>query len=92
MLYSLPNAPSMKVYCLYGHGKETEVSYWRGRGSVLRSPAKRSYWYMQGEYEQDESTTHGSTQEEQVDFQFCTEDQAEALVPERRFRPVKRCV
>ncbi|OXC68404.1 hypothetical protein AYX13_03108 [Cryptococcus neoformans] len=35
----LPDAPSMKIYCLYGHGKETE----------------RSYWYMQGEYEQDES-------------------------------------
>jgi hypothetical protein len=35
----LPNAPSMKIYCLYGYGKETE----------------RSYWYMQGEYEQDES-------------------------------------
>lgn len=29
----------MKIYCLYGHGKETE----------------RSYWYMQGEYEQDET-------------------------------------
>jgi hypothetical protein len=26
----LPNAPSMKIYCLYGHGKETEV-----RGSLL---------------------------------------------------------
>ncbi|KIR59655.1 phospholipid:diacylglycerol acyltransferase [Cryptococcus bacillisporus CA1873] len=35
----LPDAPSMKIYCLYGHGKETE----------------RSYWYMQGEYEEDES-------------------------------------
>lgn len=22
----LPDAPSMKIYCLYGHGKETEVS------------------------------------------------------------------
>lgn len=22
----LPHAPSMKIYCLYGHGKETEVS------------------------------------------------------------------
>lgn len=21
----LPNAPSMKIYCVYGHGKETEV-------------------------------------------------------------------
>lgn len=26
----LPNAPSMKIYCLYGHGKETEVSFTRG--------------------------------------------------------------
>ncbi|TXT12886.1 hypothetical protein VHUM_01287 [Vanrija humicola] len=32
----LPNAPSMKIYCLYGHGKQTE----------------RSYWYVKGEYEQ----------------------------------------
>ncbi|KAG8885161.1 hypothetical protein FRB97_001979 [Tulasnella sp. 331] len=34
----LPNAPNMKIFCLYGHGKETE----------------RSYWYARGEYEQDE--------------------------------------
>ena len=39
----LPNAPSMKIYCLYGHGKETE----------------RSYWYMQGEYEQDDTRSDG---------------------------------
>ena len=25
LLYRLPNAPSMKIYCVYGHGKETEV-------------------------------------------------------------------
>ncbi|CAE6486931.1 unnamed protein product [Rhizoctonia solani] len=24
----LPNAPSMRIYCLYGHGKDTERSYW----------------------------------------------------------------
>ncbi|KAI5117194.1 hypothetical protein M0805_004964 [Coniferiporia weirii] len=35
----LPNAPSMKLYCIYGHGKETE----------------RSYWYARGEYEHDET-------------------------------------
>lgn len=23
----LPNAPSMKFFCVYGHGKETEVGY-----------------------------------------------------------------
>ncbi|KAH9048475.1 Lecithin:cholesterol acyltransferase-domain-containing protein, partial [Lactarius hengduanensis] len=23
----LPNAPSLKIYCVYGHGKETEVTY-----------------------------------------------------------------
>ncbi|KAG8987079.1 hypothetical protein FRB90_003616, partial [Tulasnella sp. 427] len=34
----LPNAPSMKIFCLYGHGKETE----------------RSYWYARGEYEYDD--------------------------------------
>ncbi|KAI0674898.1 LACT-domain-containing protein [Trametes maxima] len=34
----LPYAPSMKMYCVYGHGKETE----------------RSYWYTQREYEHDE--------------------------------------
>ncbi|KAL0568627.1 phospholipid:diacylglycerol acyltransferase [Marasmius crinis-equi] len=34
----LPRAPSMKMYCVYGHGKETE----------------RSYWYARGEYERDE--------------------------------------
>ncbi|EGO26500.1 hypothetical protein SERLADRAFT_447691 [Serpula lacrymans var. lacrymans S7.9] len=35
----LPNAPSMKFYCVYGHGKETE----------------RSYWYAHGPHEQDEN-------------------------------------
>ncbi|EJF65205.1 phospholipid:diacylglycerol acyltransferase [Dichomitus squalens LYAD-421 SS1] len=34
----LPNAPSMKIYCVYGHGKDTE----------------RSYWYTQQNYEYDE--------------------------------------
>lgn len=23
----LPNAPSMKIYCVYGHGKDTEVNF-----------------------------------------------------------------
>lgn len=35
----LPDAPSMKIYCLYGHGKETE----------------RSYWYAKGEWIEDEN-------------------------------------
>ncbi|KAJ8591326.1 Lecithin:cholesterol acyltransferase [Rhizopogon salebrosus TDB-379] len=35
----LPNAPSMKIICVYGHGKETE----------------RSYWYAHGPHEYDES-------------------------------------
>ncbi|KAK7473039.1 phospholipid:diacylglycerol acyltransferase [Stygiomarasmius scandens] len=39
----LPNAPSMKFFCVYGHGKETE----------------RSYWYARGEYEFDESFADG---------------------------------
>ncbi|KIK61203.1 hypothetical protein GYMLUDRAFT_43281 [Collybiopsis luxurians FD-317 M1] len=41
----LPNAPSMKMFCVYGHGKETE----------------RSYWYTRGEYEYDESAADGLT-------------------------------
>lgn len=40
---TLPYAPSMKIYCLYGHGKPTE----------------RSYWYAQGEYERDEHVSEG---------------------------------
>ncbi|WWC89112.1 uncharacterized protein L201_004030 [Kwoniella dendrophila CBS 6074] len=43
----LPEAPSMKIYCLYGHGKETE----------------RSYWYMQGDYEQDESRSDAENED-----------------------------
>ncbi|KAL7421935.1 phospholipid:diacylglycerol acyltransferase [Cryptotrichosporon argae] len=43
----LPDAPNMKIYCLYGHGKETE----------------RAYWYMQGEYEQDESRSEAVDEE-----------------------------
>ncbi|WVR06842.1 hypothetical protein IAU60_003878 [Kwoniella sp. DSM 27419] len=46
----LPEAPSLKIYCLYGHGKETE----------------RSYWYMQGEYEQDETRSDAEN-----DAAFC---------------------
>ncbi|TFY81159.1 hypothetical protein EWM64_g2857 [Hericium alpestre] len=34
----LPNAPSMEIYCVYGHGKQTE----------------RSYWYASGPYEYDD--------------------------------------
>ncbi len=26
----LPIAPSLQIYCVYGHGKETEVSIWSG--------------------------------------------------------------
>ncbi|KAJ3784308.1 phospholipid:diacylglycerol acyltransferase [Lentinula aff. detonsa] len=39
----LPNAPSMKMFCVYGHGKETE----------------RSYWYTRGDYEYDETAADG---------------------------------
>ncbi|KAG2055679.1 LACT-domain-containing protein [Suillus hirtellus] len=35
----LPNAPSMKMICVYGHGKETE----------------RSYWYTHGPHDHEES-------------------------------------
>ncbi|KAF5322347.1 hypothetical protein D9619_001710 [Psilocybe cf. subviscida] len=32
---SLPHAPSMKIYCVYGHGKDTERSYWYARDSYV---------------------------------------------------------
>lgn len=31
---ALPNAPNMKIYCVYGWGKPTERSYWMRRGAV----------------------------------------------------------
>ncbi|KAJ6602138.1 phospholipid:diacylglycerol acyltransferase [Mycena sp. CBHHK59/15] len=40
----LPNAPSMKMFCVYGHGKETE----------------RSYWYARGENDYDEVAAEGA--------------------------------
>ncbi|KAI9639305.1 putative phospholipid:diacylglycerol acyltransferase [Dioszegia hungarica] len=43
----LPTAKNMKIYCLYGHGKETE----------------RSYWYMKEEYEHDESRSEAIGEE-----------------------------
>lgn len=32
----LPNAPSLKIYCIYGVGKETERSYWYQNGGYSR--------------------------------------------------------
>ncbi|KAF8895699.1 phospholipid/diacylglycerol acyltransferase [Gymnopilus junonius] len=53
---SLPYAPSMKIYCVYGHGKDTE----------------RSYWYARGEYEQNESYPNSEHAEcEEPDSQGC---------------------
>jgi len=40
----LPNAPSMKIFCMYGTGKSTE----------------RSYWYKQGQFENDDLEAEGS--------------------------------
>lgn len=31
----LPRAPSMKIYCLYGTGKETERAYFYQNGAVV---------------------------------------------------------
>ncbi|KAK4688097.1 hypothetical protein P7C73_g2023, partial [Tremellales sp. Uapishka_1] len=62
----LPEAPSMKIYCLYGYGKETE----------------RSYWYMQGEYEQDESRSDAKGSEAFCDAADPSND-CKAAVTER---------
>jgi phospholipid:diacylglycerol acyltransferase len=40
---ALPNAPNLKIHCIYGVGKPTE----------------RSYWYVQGPYERDEFIAEG---------------------------------
>jgi phospholipid:diacylglycerol acyltransferase len=53
----------MKIYCLYGHGKETEVSR-----IVHLADAKRSYWYMKEEYEHDESRSEAEGEEAIVSF------------------------
>jgi hypothetical protein len=34
----LPRAPHMRIYCLYGHGKETERSYWYAKGPYQSGP------------------------------------------------------
>ncbi|EIW70499.1 hypothetical protein TREMEDRAFT_68093 [Tremella mesenterica DSM 1558] len=47
----LPDAPSMKIYCLYGHGKQTE----------------RSYWYMQGDYEYDDTRSDAENSDAMCD-------------------------
>jgi phospholipid:diacylglycerol acyltransferase len=56
----LPNAPSMKLFCIYGHGKETEVhtsDFWCNFRSLIIASCtyKRSYWYSRGEYEHDDT-------------------------------------
>jgi phospholipid:diacylglycerol acyltransferase len=54
----------MKIYCLYGHGKETEVRASRASSRFLLIQAsQRSYWYMQGDYEQDESRANAVGEE-----------------------------
>lgn len=34
----LPNAPSMKFFCVYGHGKDTEVGCFSPEGGICRLP------------------------------------------------------
>lgn len=52
----------MKIYCLYGYGKQTEVSLPRPKRIALLT-AQRSYWYMQGEYEHDETRSEAENAE-----------------------------
>ncbi|KAF8518206.1 phospholipid:diacylglycerol acyltransferase [Gautieria morchelliformis] len=54
----LPHAPSMKIYCVYGHGKETEASLVVSlcfAAYFHDTPDQRSYWYARGEYQFDET-------------------------------------
>jgi len=59
--FRLPNAPSLRYYCVYGHGKETEVSAWlttktrtltkRLRSEVIlvsRGSWRFSFWHWHG--------------------------------------------
>ncbi|KAK0195630.1 phospholipid:diacylglycerol acyltransferase [Armillaria mellea] len=50
----LPNAPSMKMYCVYGHGKETEVRHW-----VLLITTDMETKYARGAYEHDGNSVDG---------------------------------
>lgn len=36
----LPNAPSLKIVCVYGHGLQTERSYWYARGEYVNDDTK----------------------------------------------------
>ncbi len=51
MEVQLPNAPSMKIFCLYGHGK----------------PVERSYWYMRGDHEHGETQNEGDMDQSEAD-------------------------
>lgn len=50
--FRLPNAPSMKIYCVYGHGKDTEVSNPIGPFRISLSVfqnlvfSQRAYWFV----------------------------------------------
>ncbi|KAF9453994.1 LACT-domain-containing protein [Macrolepiota fuliginosa MF-IS2] len=60
----LPRAPSMKIYCVYGVGKETE----------------RSYWYARGEYEHDDTFADNASLEcHDPSVDECTSPRAGAL-------------
>ncbi|KAJ3570900.1 hypothetical protein NP233_g4095 [Leucocoprinus birnbaumii] len=60
----LPHAPSMKIYCVYGVGKETE----------------RSYWYARGEYEHDVASADSTSPEcHEPSAEGCHSPHAETL-------------
>lgn len=54
ILFRLPDAPTTKIFCVYGHGKETEVCHNHIQLLSLLMTSQRSYWYTRGEYEYDE--------------------------------------
>ena len=56
-VFRLPIAPSMKLFCVYGHGKETEVrpNHLGLLTIFAHICSQRSYWYARGAYEHDEA-------------------------------------
>ncbi len=65
--FRLPNAPSLQFYCVYGHGKETEVS-------IRLSSQFSSQWHGLSTYRYNTEPYGDGDVGEAVDIEVCVED------------------